>query len=288
MPVFEKAQTTAMRYHDVALKRWLHSNFYVRDGYSVPVVFARAMDAYGQFQKLWSQDNNPFAYLLAAKDSNGTPLYLPHPEPPAYPLFAVERKNFRLRVEQNYGHKKFRRLDWRTVADVTHDGLTKEDLKYVTQARMPMAVDFNYQVDFLCLRADTFAALWLEPLFEKMRRGGAMFQTWIALPVPCFGTKLVRAYIDGEIEDLTPPQPDDGNMVIFRGSMNLIVEGWVYDQRLYEVDTVWRAIFRATNPTELDPSVYEEVFTQGYNLRTTPNANQVLEARSNVPAASTS
>ena len=72
---------TSMRYHELALQRWLNRVFQVREGYAIPVVFTSPMDAFSQFRQLWSRDNNPFNYLLDLKDANGTPLYEPFPSP---------------------------------------------------------------------------------------------------------------------------------------------------------------------------------------------------------------
>jgi hypothetical protein len=135
-----------MRYHELALQHWLNRKFFVREGYPIPVVFATPMDAFGQFNKLWSQSNNPFQYLLDAKDEKGTPLYLPYPNPVRYPLLSVYRKGWRYRSYQNFSIHRHRHINWPSVSTI-EEGLGKCELGNVMTSKMPLAYDYRFQLN---------------------------------------------------------------------------------------------------------------------------------------------
>jgi len=281
---------TSMRYHELALQRWLNRLFIVREGYPVPVVFTSPMDAFSHFTTLWADENNPFKYLLDLKDAKGTPLYEPHPSPVRYPIISVHRKGWRYRAYQNFSIHRFRHINWPTVSDTGQPvngkpnvgtGLRKIDLANVTTSRMPMAWDYRFQVDHFCLRPDT-QSFFMEQLMQEFWRTGGTPQTWIKVPYPGWGEKLVRLYIDGDVEPLTPEEPEDGKNVEFRTSLTLVLEGFDVDLRYKIFPAFWTLIFGAGSSVE--PSRLDEAFS----LITTEderieNANPTLDSRPNVP-----
>ena len=150
-------EATSMRYHELNLQRWLSSRFFVREGYGVPVVFSTPMDAASHFKQLWSDENNPFKYLLELKDAEGTPLYEPHPSPIRYPLISVMRRGIRYRPYQNFSIHSWRHINWPTVSDPGEPGpgteqqgvgLVKCDLGNVTTSRMPLDFYYCFQIYF--------------------------------------------------------------------------------------------------------------------------------------------
>lgn len=267
---------TSMRYHELALNRWLNRLFIVREGYPVPVVFATPMDAFSQFTRLWSEANNPFLYLLQAVNDDGTPLYQPYPAPVRYPLLSVYRKGFKYRTYQNFSIHKFRHINWPTVnADVG-----RCDLGNVTTSRMPMAWDYRFQIDFYCNRPDT-QAFFVEKLMWEMYKTGGTPQTWMAVDYPAWGRQLIRVYIDGDIENATPEEPQADQSIEFRTTVNLVVEGFSLDLNFKVEPAFWYLIF---GNGSVDPVTLQRAFTplreEDVRIR---DANKTLLARDNVP-----
>ena len=117
-----------MRYHELALQRWLNKIFLLRWGVPVPVVFTSPMDAFSLFSQLWSEANNPFQYLLNIKDEKGAPLYQPYPQPVRYPVISVYRKGWKYRQYQNFSIHRMRWINWpsrRGMAAIAADGPMK-------------------------------------------------------------------------------------------------------------------------------------------------------------------
>jgi hypothetical protein len=266
-----------MRYHELAVQRWLNRLFVVRDGYPVPVVFATPMDAFSQFSKLWSASaNNPFQYLLNAVDEDGTPLYQPYPAPITYPLLSVYRKGFKYRSYQNFSIHKFRHINWPTVnADVG-----RCELGNVTTSKMPMAWDYRFQIDFFCLRPDT-QAYFVEKMMREMYKTGGVPQTWIPVEYPAWGRQLIRVYIDGDIENSTPEEPEADRNVEFKTTVNLVVEGFSLDLDFKVEPALWHIIFGqgSVDPTTLQRA-FEPLRDEDVRIR---DANKTLLARDNVP-----
>jgi len=272
---------TGMRYHELALQRWLYANFHVIEGYPVPLVISTPMDAFGHFANLWaSQANNPFKYLLDAKDSNGTPLYEPHPSPPRYPLFSAYRKGWEFRVEQNYSFHKWRNLSWTTAQGA--EGVARQHLGTAAKSYMPMAWNFKFQLDFYCLRPDTLA-LFISNFMKRMYRAGGNPQTWVEVAFPFYGRMLCRMTLDGPIGYPTPEQPTQGQNVEFRTTMNLTIEGWEVDLAIEQVPTFWYQVLNAQAPTVVDPDVLETIYTVTTDLRNPdfPNSNPNINLRTN-------
>ena len=281
-----------MRYHELSLQKWLYSRFFVYEGYSVPCVFASPMDAFGLFQKLWSDANNPFAYLLNLKDEHGTPLYEPFPSPIRYPLISVMRKGIKYRPYQNFSIHQWRHINWPTVSDAGSvipgkqqqgAGLVKCDLANVTVSRMPMAFDYRFQIDHYCLRPDT-QAFYVERLLNQFWRTGGTLQTWMEVNYPGWDSQYIRMYVDGEIDQTAPDEASyqDKN-VEFRTSFTLVVEGFSIDVQYEVLPALWKLIATTAQPDQLD-KLLEPVFEvdlrpKGYNY--------VLESRPDVPSAGT-
>lgn len=279
---------TSMRYHELALQSWLNKLFIVREGYPIPVVFTNPMDAFSHFQNLWADENNPFKYLLDAKDENGAPLYQPHPAPVRYPIISVHRKNWRYRTYQNFSQHRFRHINWPTVSDTglpiegvpnVGTGLRKIDLGNVTTSRMPMAWDFRFQVDHFCLRPDT-QAFYIEQLMDTFWRTGGTPQTWIQVAYPGWGKKLVRLFIEGDVESLTPEEPEEGKNVEYRTSYTVVVEGFDVDLRYKIYPAFWTLIFGSGR--ELPPTLVNDAIQGVYDERI-QNANPTLDSRPSVP-----
>jgi hypothetical protein len=268
---------TSMRYHELALQRWLNRLFIVQEGYPVPVVYATPMDAYSQFVKLWSAANNPFQYLLNAKDEDGTPLYLPHPAPVTYPLLSVYRKGYKYRSYQNFSIHRFRHINWPTVSD----DVGKCQLGNVTTSKMPMAWDYRFQIDFFCLRPDT-QAFFIEKLMWEFHRNGGTPQTWMVVDYPAWGQQLVRVYIDGDIENSTPEEPEADRIQEFRTTVNIVIEGFALDLNFQVEPALWHIIF---GNSSVDPETLQRAFTplREEDVRVRDN-NVTLDARTNVPS----
>ena len=282
---------TSMRYHELALQRWLNQLFFVREGYPVPVVFTSPMDAFSYFQQLWSDANNPFSYLFDLKDAQGTPLYEPHPSPIRYPIISVYRKGWKYRQYQNFSIHRWRHINWPTVANAGTErygpqaqgwDLTKCRLGNVTTSRFPMAWDYRFQIDHFCNRPDT-QAFFIEQLMQEFwRTGGTVPQTWMTVPYPGWGNRYIRLYLDGDIESLTPEEPENGKNVEFRTSFTVVVEGFDVDLN-YEVwPALWNIVFRfgPVAPIELENCFNLD---RTVDLRET-GTNTTLDRRPNVPS----
>lgn len=283
-----------MRYHELWLQRWLYSRFYIKDwGSPVPVVFASPMDAFSLFSKLWADEANPFAYLLNLKDADGTPLYEPHPSPVRYPLISVMRQGIKLRTYQNFSTHRWRHVNWPTVSDTqevpgkeqTGNALTQCDLGNVTVSRMPMALDYKFQIDHYCLRPDT-QARYIEKLLNQFwRTGGGVLQTWMDIEYPGWGSQSIRIYVDGEIDQRPPDDAAmEGRPAEYRTTYALAVEGFSIDVAYETHPALWKLIFNTASPDDLDRLLAPAVTV---DLRGAEGTNLVLNSRPDIPAAGT-
>jgi len=281
--------STSMRYHELALQRWLNKIFTLRWGgdgangqrAAVPVVFTSPMDAFSTFNKLWAESNNPFQYLLSVVDDKGVPLYQPYPQPVRYPIISVYRKGWKFRNYQNFSIHRMRWINWPTVSStgpgvygVANNGtnLTRCNLGEVTTSRFPMAFDYRFQIDHFCNRPDT-QAFYIAQLFREFwRTGGPQLQTWILVRYPGFGDKLVRLYLDGDIENTTPEEPPDGKNVEFRTSFTVVIEGYDIDLDYRIYPALWYFLLReGSAPPEALNSAFE--FTGTVDLREQPESS---------------
>lgn len=267
--------SVSSRYHDLWLRRWLYSLFFVREGFPVPVVFASPSDAFSQFQTLWSLDKNPFRYLLELKDANGTPLYEPHPSPVRYPLISVYKKSTKYRTWQNFSYHRWRHINWPTVASDVH----KCDLGNVTTSQMPMAWDFTYQIDYYSMRPDS-QAFWIEKLMWEMYRTGGVPQTWICVQYPGWGPQMVRLRLEGDLQNNTPEAPPEGEHTEYRTTIQVVLEGFSVDLDYRVYPALWELIFRDSSAVT-DPAEAYTILASA-DLRYQDN-NVTLDSRSNVP-----
>jgi len=272
-----------MRYHELALQLWLNRIFTLRWGAAVPVVFTSPMDAFSLFSQLWSEANNPFKYLLDVKDANGVPLYQPYPAPVRYPVISVYRKGWKLRQSHNFSIHRMRWINWPSVSNpgpgvygVANNGtnFTECGMGNVTTSRFPMAFDYRFQIDHFCNRPDT-QAFFLSQLFREFwRTGGPQLQTWIKVSYPGFGDKLVRLFIDGDVENLTPEEPEDSKNVEFRTSFTVVVEGYEIDLDYRIYPALWNLILReGSAPPEAVNAAFDFIGT--VSLREQPDSTIV-------------
>ena len=277
--VRKDVHSTSMRYHEVALQRWFYARFFVAEGYPVPMVFASPMDAHSEFLNLWKAPNNPFKYLLDAKDSNGTPIYQPYPANVMYPLISVYRTGWSYRPEQNFTIHRFRHVNWPTVST----DVDQCDLGNVTTSRMPAAWNYRWQINFHSMRPDT-QAIMLEDLMQQFTHTGGSLQTWANVTYPGWGNQLVRLTLDSdEIQSATPEAPNDGDAVEYTTAFNLTLEGYSVDRTLRQYPALWSIIFG--NPGPLDPETLNASCDLNYTteLRST-GTNPVMAGRTDVPA----
>lgn len=276
---------TAVRYHELALQHWLNEKFKVSGFCPTPVIFANPMDAYSQFQQLWKEGADPLKYLLGAVDEHGTPLYQPYPTPARYPLISVKHKGWKFRPSQNFSIHRWRSIDYPTVAStnpaangVNNNGadLKKEHLGNVTTSKMPTAWDFRFQLDHFCLRPDT-QAHYVDVWMNEMWQSGGGPQTWIVVNYPNWGFRLVRMYLDGDIEDATPDQPEDAANVEFRTTVQIVIEGFSVDLNYENYPALWTLVMRnsAVAPEELSLALRVDLRERG--------ANPTIDTKENIP-----
>ena len=283
---------TSVRYHELWLQRFLNERFFVRVGYPVPVVFTSPMDAFSAFQQLWASANNPFSYLFNLKDAKGDAIYQPYPQPVRYPIMSVYRKGWKYRPYQNFSIHRMRHINWPTVSDAgpplagrvqVGTGLRKIDLGNVTTSRWPMAWDYRFQIDHFCMRPDT-QAFFMEQLMSEFWRTGGKPQTWLPIHYPGWGKRLVRMYLEGDIENLTPEEPEEEHNVEFRTSITVVIEGFDVDLYYEIFPAFWTLVltagkFRAVSPVQLEKAfAFAEEFDERIH-----GANPTLDRRPNVP-----
>lgn len=258
------SELTCMRIHELALNRWLNQKFILGLGYPVPVIFSTPMDAFSEFDRLFKQASNPYAYLLKP-DANGR-IIEPYPSIQKYPLTCVSRRGWAFRPSQNYSFHTQRRAGWPTVGK----DVTIRDLATVAQRRMPMAWDFTFQVDHLCRRPD-HQAFFLEQLFKAFGRStGGQPQAFLRVIFPTIGVFLARMYLNGEVQDATEKEPNDGPL-IFRTTANFTIEGWQQDFDLALVPTLWRLLAGVSG---VAPNDLREAFT--FDLRDAPVVSPII------------
>jgi len=273
------AGNTGMRIHELALQAWFHRHFVVTEGYPVPIVFATPMDAYSSFNTMWKNPDNPFSYLLEAKDDDGTPLYEPYPSNARYPLISIKRNGWGYRIEQSYGYHKMRRQYYPTVSDTAK----KSDLGNVVAGMWPNAWNYKFQVDHFCMQART-QAIFIQTLMRAMSTGGGSIQTWI--PVNYFGWfgtghKLIRMVLEGDINNISADEPSEGQ-VEMRTSFNLTLEGYDADINAELHPTLWSMLSHEVSPQDLGTLYPMQLFQQDFR---SSNANPVFNTTSNLPSA---
>lgn len=270
---------TGMRVHELAIQRWFNRRFFVAEGTPVPVLFAKPMDAFADFQTLWKQHDGALGYLLAAVDKDGKPLYQPFPQPVRLPMISVNRTGWSFSAKRTYSPHWNRHVGWPTVSP----NAQKVDLANVYQAEMPTAWDFKYQVDHFSSRPDT-QALFIQTFMRTLSKlAASQAQTWINVLYPgYFGTQPVRVYLpDDSVQDLTEDDPE--NFRVYRTSLTLTVEGWSPDPNNIVVPAFWSQVSaaRAVDPASLE-SQYANAAQQSEDLRLR-QANAVFNSVNGLP-----
>lgn len=257
-----------VRVHHVALQRWFNRRFLLREGVPCPVIFSGMMDAYAQFNRLSRQPQNPYNYLSALKANPGQV-----PAELRFPLIAVDFKAVRYRPEQSYASRVNRRLYYPTVNDEAQ-GLTRNDLGNVAQARFPAAWTFIFQVDFLSARPDTrdFFIKQLHQCFRVMSAGTP--QTYIPVVYPNYmGALAERLVLVSSIDDMTEKEPE-GKEMQYRISVMLEIEGYAVDTTVSVSPTLWSMVVGAN---VLDPVDVERYFDLHNSAVTTDLREGTLE-----------
>jgi len=268
---------TPMRIHEVALMHWCHRNFLVQDGYPVPVVFSKPMDAYGSFQTLWKADNNPFAYLLEARDTQGRPLYEPFPEPCRLPLISINRRRQTFRTTGNFSIHRQRKVSWPTVIDPDTKTIYREDLGNVRVRNRPMGISFHLDVSFWCLRPDT-QAVFIQRVWNCFWRSGGKPQLWMPVAYPTDGKLQVHVELEGDINDSTTDDPGQ-EQVKYQTSFSVRIDGWQVDMRDTVLPALWIEIIRGNI---VFPELIERVFQIENDMRP-DETNPDLDTRAGIP-----
>lgn len=261
-----------VRVNGLAIMRWMNQKFMIREGMPCPVLFAAPMDAYAQFNRLWSAENNPYSYLRELEEFPGL-----EPAQLRFPLISIDWLRMRYRPEQSYATRVNRRLYWPTINSV-QEGVTLADLGNVAQARMPSAWTHTYQVDFWCARPDTQAifAKQLTNAFKVMSAGTP--QTFIPVVYPgYFGALAERLVLSETVDNLTNREENDTE-VRYRTSFTLDLEGYAVDQTRVITPTVWRIL---STGSVVDPESLNIAFASaGIDLRDYAVENPIVIQRS--------
>ena len=242
--------STSMRVHELALQRWLNATFDVIEGYPVPVIFSTPMDANADFKRLWGDtDNNPFAYLLDAKDEDGNSLYS-YPSNIVYPLISVNRLNWTYRPDRSLGYHSYRPKAWVTSGK---DPAKQDVARAMVQLR-PSAWDFNYQIDHYCLRPDT-QAYFIHQLMSGLSMGGGVPSRYINVVYPYpHGNHPIRMSMSGNIDDVSEREPNDDTPRVYRTSFSVTLEGYAPSINWEEIPTLWQIAItsKAVAPSDLN------------------------------------
>lgn len=273
-----------MRVHELALQRWCNTHFFVREGYPVPVVFSKPMDAFGHFTEIWKSGENPFQYLLDIKDEKGTPLYEPYPSPPRYPLISINRRRQSYRPAGNFSIHRRRTVSWPTVSN----DVDREDLGSVRVRNRPMGVNFHFDITFWCLRPDT-QALFFQKAWHCFWRSGGVPQTWVPTLYPTEeGMLNVRMALEGDISDGTPDDPVQ-DQVKYQTNMAVRIEGWHMDMRDEVLPAFWTLITNfnlMVGDGEVNPYQLQTVYAQSIDLRSQCENPNILTRVTNPPVPS--
>lgn len=216
---------TGWRIHELALQRWFYTNFFLEKGeYPIPVIFKTPRLAFAEFDKLFqsaTNPENPFHYLTKSKV---------YPSQVKYPLITVRRTGSQYRASQSYSIHRFRRVAWPTVAD----NVARKDLATASQAQMPSAWDFTWQVSFFCRMPQT-QAYFDSRLHSALKVSAGAAQTFIVARYPHHhGPQYLRLYLTGGIDSIIPDELNE-QTVEYQSSFNLVMEGYnaFYDLQYY-------------------------------------------------------
>ena len=276
--IFDTAGT-AMRIHELCVTRWCYRNFLVAVGVPIPVIISTPSEAFADFKAQWEKNSSAFSYLYQAKDSSGTPLYRPFPEPPKFPLITIKRDGWVYDNRRSFSLYWNRYSGWPTVADNLatpengqQSNLPKADLGNILQIRRPAAWNFKYQLDHYCSRPDTHA-YFISQYMKAMGSTSSQPQVWTecAYPGP-LGCRKVLIKQEGDIQDATEEEPGADKKRVFRASISLILEGWYQDLDKVVIPTMWKigTGFQAvTAPSDINP-LYTNVVVDERSNETNP------------------
>lgn len=273
---------TPMRIHELAIQWWCHNHFFVRDGYPVPVIFSKPMDAFADFKAQWGKgQENPYAYLLDPKlvDKEGTPLYEPYPSPARYPLISITRRRQAYRNYGTFSIHRARHISWPTTSKDVH----RQDLGNVRVRNRPLGVNFHLDISFFCLRPDT-QALFMQNVWACFWRNGAQPQTWIRAAYPTEEGKLmVRMCLESDLNDATE-EDRGGKQIIYQTTFSVRVEGYQMDLANRIVPALWE-ITKNLNAV-LSPTQLETIMSVTEDLRDVEE-NAILDQRPGIPIPGT-
>jgi hypothetical protein len=241
-------EITDIRVHAIAIYRWLNRIIRIREGMPVPVLFTGPMDAFSQFNRLWSTPDNPYAYLKELQEYG----CLDEPAQLRFPIISLDFKRMRYRPEQSYSTRVNRHAYWPTI-DSVQQGLRLNDLANIAVVHMPSAWNFVYQLDFWCSRPDTQAFFIKQFTNATKASSGGQIQTYIPVVYPgYYGFRVERIFLASDIEDMTDKAPENTE-IQFRTSLTLELEGYAVPQMRTITPTVWN-VFQTVgvNPADVD------------------------------------
>lgn len=266
---------TAVRLHGYALRRWFYRNFLLREGMPVPVVYAFPVDAFSEFNRLFTQTNS-YDYLKTAS---------PHvwPVNTQTPLISFAFTGDHHRPDMSSSNRVNRTYSWLTAGPT--EGVGMNQLASVKQVRYSAGADFNFQVDFWCQRPD-ISAVFYEQLGQAFRVGaGSVRQSWVTVPYPVtHGTQTVRLVqtSDAVMVQETSAAPADG-IVLYHTSFTVTIEGYYADRSSIIVPALWYATLSIDNPSL---NALDEIYRLSHTDLRTFGTNPVLALRSHLPSGS--
>ena len=270
-------ELTEVKMHALALTRWINQWSFLKEGVPTPVIWATPMDAFSQFDKLWQDANSPFAYLKGMGQPDGAAVVFPVVQ--RFPLINIDFRGMSYAADRSYSGRTYRRLGWPTVEGQQTPGVTLSSLGYVSQARMPLAFNYRYQVDHWALRPDT-QAFFIRQLLKSVRASGAELQTYVRTLYPSYyGNALVKLKIDSDINDTTEKDPTD-QTVKYRTTINCTLEGWAIDQTLTVTPTFWTV---NNMSIAFDPNHLDQIYLMNSTDLRPYQQNPVLGLRQNLP-----
>jgi hypothetical protein len=87
-------------------------------------------------------------------------------------------------------------------------------------------------------------------------------------------------YLDGELESVTPAEPQRDTMVEYRASFNVTIEGYVPDLNYKICPAVWSIVLNSRAPGS--PEQLDQLFSTDLRYLNA-KGNPVLDRRDNVP-----
>jgi hypothetical protein len=262
-PDLQDIELTSVRMHSLALWRWLYACFPIPSvGVPTPVVAARPMDAYGEFDRMRANPNGPFQYL----QQPGV-----WPANARVPLISFNLLHLAPRPLHSFNLGANRHLGWVSVGSLTNI----DQLSSISQTRYPTAWDFAFQVDFWTYRPDDMAR-YAEQLQEQFKLTNAGNPSVFIRCVYPGGTQLIKTYLQGNLD--FPNDGADDKPQTYRLSVTLVMEGWRHDQVVITTPTLWYLSYAI----QLGPGDVNSLSEQDLRLRPITNAI-VLQRQAQLP-----